>query len=177
MARGWNHLGASLLRHLGLDAGCPLEPVLCVSSAWQLLDSWTSQASARPRAPRVCPREQGRNCTACSHPALEVRLCHFPQHSVGYKQVTNTSRFKGRGQRPYVSVGGVARSHCGSGDTVGAILGNAVLHTVFTRWSQAGPPSHQPHQLLILTCHSGFGWEPVLTALSGLHQASDLDIP
>lgn len=54
MARGWNHLGASLLRHLGLDAGCPLEPVLCMTSAWQLLDSWTSQAPPWLRAPKEC---------------------------------------------------------------------------------------------------------------------------
>lgn len=60
---------------------------------------------------------------------------------------------------------------------MGATLENAVLHTVFTRLSQPGPPSHQPHQLLILTCHSGFGWEPVLTALPGLPQASGSDIP
>lgn len=53
-ARGWNHLGASPLRHLGLDAGCPLEPVLCMTSAWQLLDSWTSQAPAWLGAPKEC---------------------------------------------------------------------------------------------------------------------------
>lgn len=52
------------------------------------------------------------------------------------------TQFKGRGQRPYLSVGGVSRSHCGWGDIVGAIFELSTLPSL------PRPASLRPHQLL-----------------------------
>lgn len=76
-------------------------------------------------------------------PSLGSPVVSLPLHFVGYKQVTNLSRFKGRGQKPDPSMGGVSRSHCGPGNyRWGHLFGKAIHHSVFTRYCLR--PDHHP---------------------------------